>query len=90
MISQITDALSNAEDYRIYWLNWIGPGKLAVARTIAEKLSKQGRLAASFLFFRGKPGRQIIKHFFPTIAYQLTISVPGLKGLVMKRPDNFS
>lgn len=64
-----------------------GTGKSAVAQSIAEDFSASHRLAASFFFSRSEAGRNNTKYFFPTIAYQLTISLPSLKPSIMRALD---
>jgi Parvovirus non-structural protein NS1 len=64
----------------VYWLYGpAGAGKSAIAQTIAEHCAKEGQLAASFFFSRGKVGCDKGKYLFPTISYQLAISVPGTR-----------
>ncbi|KAF8799383.1 hypothetical protein BYT27DRAFT_7120929, partial [Phlegmacium glaucopus] len=55
-----------------------GAGKSAIAQTIAELCHKAGLLAASFFFSRTATGRNDATLLIPTIAYQLTISIPGI------------
>jgi len=63
LITQIMDSLSTPDGPRICWLTgMMRMGKSAVARSIAEKLSEQSRLAASFFFSR-RAGR--VKYIFP-------------------------
>jgi hypothetical protein len=81
LIVQIMDSLSTPDGPRICWLTgMMGMGKSAVARSIAEKLSEQSRLAASFFFSR-RAG--CVKYLFPNIAIQLTSSIPELEGSIM-------
>jgi hypothetical protein len=61
----------------VCWLSGpAGFGKSALTHTIAELLAVRHRLAASFFFFRGT-NRSSIARFIPTLAYQLSISVPA-------------
>ena len=59
-----------------------GAGKSAIAQTIAEYCAKERRLGASFFFSRGKMGRSNAARVFPTIAYQLAISVPEIRTFI--------
>ncbi|KAF7968712.1 hypothetical protein HWV62_29620 [Athelia sp. TMB] len=59
-----------------------GFGKSAISQTVAETCARDGTLAASFFFLRGAGGRSKIDHFITTLAFQITISVPGFKPLV--------
>lgn len=71
------------------WLfGMAGTGKSAIAQSIAEYFSGGGRLAASFFFSRSEAGRNSTKYFFPTIAYQLTISLPSLKSSITQALEN--
>ncbi|KAL4861676.1 hypothetical protein BDV12DRAFT_61493 [Aspergillus spectabilis] len=55
-----------------------GTGKSTISRTVAETFSEAKSLGASFFFKRGEADRGSAKWFFPTIARQLTISIPQL------------
>ena len=77
------DSLSTPDGPHMCWLSgMMGMGKSAVARSIAEELAKQSRLAASFFFSR-RAGCTRVKYLFPTIAVQLTSSIPALEGSIM-------
>jgi hypothetical protein len=57
---------------RVFWLNGLaGTGKTTVARTIATRAHKQGRLAAAFFFSRNIAVTRSPSAILPTIAYQL-------------------
>jgi hypothetical protein len=57
---------------RVFWLNGLaGTGKTTVARTIATRAYKQGRLAAAFFFSRNVAVTRSPSAILPTIAYQL-------------------
>jgi hypothetical protein len=57
---------------RVFWLNGLaGTGKTTVARTIATRAHKQGRLAATFFFSRNVAASRSPSSILPTIAYQL-------------------
>ncbi|KAF7977810.1 hypothetical protein HWV62_2524 [Athelia sp. TMB] len=67
------------------WLSGpAGLGKSALSQTIAQVCAKKGTLAASFFFLRGAGGRSEFKHFITTLAFQITISIPEVKPLVLK------
>lgn len=89
--AQIKDVLLNNNLHGICWLGGMaGTGKSSIARSIAEDLSNQHRLAASFFFSRGKSGRNT-PQFFISIALQLIVSIPTLKraitAAIQKDPD---
>ncbi|CAG8294002.1 unnamed protein product [Penicillium salamii] len=55
-----------------------GTGKSTISRTVAETFSEAKSLGASFFFKRGEADRGNAKRLFPTIARQLTTSIPQL------------
>jgi len=62
---------------KVLWLHGpAGAGKSAIAQTVAETCAERGQLAASFFFSRSSPGRDALKHLFPTIAVQISLSSP--------------
>ncbi|KAJ7202362.1 hypothetical protein GGX14DRAFT_370413, partial [Mycena pura] len=68
---------------RILWLNGpAGAGKSAVAQSLCLQLEAQGRLGASFFFKRGNASRGNGNKLFPTMAYQLAIHLPQLRGAI--------
>ncbi|KAJ6467900.1 hypothetical protein C8R45DRAFT_475606 [Mycena sanguinolenta] len=65
----------------ILWLHGpAGAGKSAIMQTFSSELQSAGRLGGSFFFKRDHATRGNAKTFFATIAYQLALSVPWLKG----------
>ncbi|TEB22653.1 hypothetical protein FA13DRAFT_1473915 [Coprinellus micaceus] len=61
----------------ILWLyGYAGCGKSAISQAVAEQLAQEGRLAASFFFFRGAGDRSRISRFVTTVAHQLAITFP--------------
>ncbi|KAF9077755.1 hypothetical protein BDP27DRAFT_488473 [Rhodocollybia butyracea] len=74
--SQETDPTSS-----ILWLfGPAGAGKSAIMRTLSSQLQDTGRLGGCFFFKRGHPTRGNAKALFVTIAYQLALDIPWLKG----------
>ena len=64
----------------VYWLNGrAGTGKSTVARTIAGRLSADGRLGASFFCSRDFEDRRNIRLIFPTLAVQLARRYPAFR-----------
>ena len=62
---------------KLLWLHGpAGAGKSAIAQTVAETCAERGQLAASFFFSRSSPDRSTLKHLFPTIACQISMSFP--------------
>lgn len=65
-------------DAPILWLyGSAGAGKSCVARSIAEWCEEEGLLLASFFFFRSDSTRNNIRHFIPTVAYNITQTIPS-------------
>ncbi|KAJ7259361.1 hypothetical protein C8J57DRAFT_1185194 [Mycena rebaudengoi] len=63
----------------VMWLNGsAGVGKSAIAQMFAGNCQARGQLGASFFFKRGDGKRGTWHGLFPTIAYQLATSIPGL------------
>jgi len=83
--------MDGGDDRTVCWLYGpAGSGKSTIAHAIAERCEQEsestprkeypkGRLAASFFFSRGTEDRSVITYFFPTIAYQLAISLPSIR-----------
>ncbi|KAF9522654.1 hypothetical protein CPB83DRAFT_747908, partial [Crepidotus variabilis] len=70
----------------ILWLHApFGYGKSAVMQTAIGILIFFGLrhlFAGAFFFGRNKPGRDLARYLFPTIAYQIAINVPGMRELI--------
>lgn len=65
------------------WLNGLaGVGKTSIAFTVAEEMKRVGRLAATF-FFSHKHA-QGTGQIIPTIAYQLALTFPRIRGDITK------
>ena len=70
----------------IYWLNGTsGTGKSTVARTIVERMSKDGKLGASFFCSRNFQDRHDPFSIAPTLAVQLAHKYPGFRSALMIR-----
>ncbi|KAF5360973.1 hypothetical protein D9756_004482 [Leucocoprinus leucothites] len=66
----------------LYWMRGpAGVGKSAVAQTCAECLEESGHLAAAF-FFSVNGRRKDHTHFFPTLAHQLSTTLPDYCDIV--------
>ncbi|KAF9440385.1 hypothetical protein P691DRAFT_687850, partial [Macrolepiota fuliginosa MF-IS2] len=61
-----------------------GIGKTAIAQTVAEEFRASDRLGAS-LFFSVKNLRDNPNEVIPTLVYQLALTYPKSKSLVIKR-----
>jgi NACHT domain len=65
---------------RILWTHGSpGVGKSAIARMIAEMCTQAGKSVASFFFSRAAPGRDSVEKLVPTLAYQLSRSIPEIR-----------
>ena len=83
VISEITRCIEKGEP--ICWLNGpAGSGKSAISHAVAELYAAKGRLAADFFFLRGAGNRSKIAGLIPTLAYQLSISLPRTKSFILK------
>ncbi|KDR79589.1 hypothetical protein GALMADRAFT_19964, partial [Galerina marginata CBS 339.88] len=72
----------------ILWLYGpAGSGKSAIAQTIADLLSKEKYLLASYFFSRFDSTRNHERSIIPTIAYQLATNIPQVKDLVCAAID---
>ncbi|KAF8985654.1 hypothetical protein BDQ17DRAFT_1335821 [Cyathus striatus] len=77
---------SDNEATKIMWLYGpAGGGKSAIAQTTAEDCHGEGKLAASFFFFRFAAGRNKKDGLVATIAFQLCVSIPNIKEYVIKQ-----
>lgn len=77
---------------RIYWLNGLaGTGESTLAKSIAHFAEDNGLLGASFFCSREEETRSNVDLIFPTLAYQLSETVPGfgtaLIDVIKKRRD---
>ncbi|KAJ5727682.1 hypothetical protein N7493_005502 [Penicillium malachiteum] len=69
-----------SDDKCIFWLNGMaGTGKSTISRTVAEMFQKRQLLGASFFFSRTGELRNQATALFPTLAAQLTDTLPELR-----------
>ena len=70
-------------DAFIMWLyGAAGAGKSAIAQTIAELCDEHKLLLASFFFFRADSLRSNSEKLVATIAYQIAVVIPDVRGLM--------
>ena len=82
-IRQWLDGHDNDKPAVVCWLNGpAGYGKSALAQTIAECYAAERRLLGSFFFLRGAGERSRISRLIPTLAHQISLTVPGAKPLI--------
>ncbi|KAF8649160.1 hypothetical protein AX16_005958 [Volvariella volvacea WC 439] len=78
-------AISVESEAGIIWLTGpVGTGKSAIARKVCEDLNQQDLrlVAGSFFFWRSDSGRSSLETFIPTIAYRLSVIIPGVGELI--------
>ena len=72
VLDEIEQWVNDFEKPSVYWLNGLaGTGKSAIAQTIAERMSADGKLGASFFCSRDFEERSDLQLIFPTLAVQL-------------------
>lgn len=80
ILQELTEDVRGLKDSSL--ITWVhGPsgfGKTAIAGSLAEILTKEGRFAASF-FFRPEEHQRLDKIFITSIAFQLAFSIPQLQ-----------
>jgi len=88
-IQQRLDSHDNDKQAVVCWINGpAGYGKLALAQTIAECYAAEGCLLGSFFFLRGAGERSCISRLIPTLAHQISRTVPGTKLLIESAIEN--
>ncbi len=91
LLDHVIEWSKNPHEQCIFWVNGMaGTGKSTVARTIAQKLDKQGRLRATFSFSRGQGDRGHAAEFFKTTARCLADSIPALRDDMNEAIANLS
>ena len=60
-----------------------GAGKSAIAQTIAEMCEEETILLASSFFSRNDASRSSVKPLIATIAYQITLNLPGVRDAIL-------
>ena len=60
-----------------------GAGKSAIAQTIAEMCEEEMLILASFFFSRNDASRSTAKPLIATIAYQIMLNFPGVRGAIL-------
>jgi hypothetical protein len=74
------DGRDGQDERCIFWLNGLaGTGKSTIFRTVARKYNEQKRLGASFFFSKGGGDVSHAGRFFPSLAVQLTKTIPSLQ-----------
>ncbi|KAM6491054.1 hypothetical protein JOM56_013293 [Amanita muscaria] len=74
---------------RMLWLHGpAGVGKSAIAQTISNSYDRD-KVGATFFFFRSDPIRNDGNRLFPTLAWQLALSVPIVKDLIASSLEEY-
>ncbi|KAJ6548783.1 hypothetical protein B0H19DRAFT_193873 [Mycena capillaripes] len=74
-------AIGSDPAFSMFWLYGpAGAGKSAIVQTLCRRLKDGGRLGGSFFFKRGHKTRGNAQVLFATLAYQLLLESPALKG----------
>jgi hypothetical protein len=83
VLSRIGQWADATNEKCIFWLSGMaGTGKSTIARTIARKYDKEGRLGASFFFSRGIKDLGSAGKVFTTLARQLAELSPDLERYI--------
>ncbi|KAF8811237.1 hypothetical protein BYT27DRAFT_7090211 [Phlegmacium glaucopus] len=90
VIQAIIDWIEDGQ--KTSFIKWLygpaGAGKSAIAQEIAELYHKLGRLAASFFWSRRVAGRNNEERLVASLAYQLLIAIPQIRGYVEEVIEN--
>ena len=86
VIAQVREWLDGHDNDKravVCWINGpAGYGKSALAQTIAECYAAEGHLLGRFFFLRGAGERSHISHLIPTLAHQISRTLPATKPLI--------
>ena len=73
----------NLEAFIMWVYGPAGAGKSAIAQTIAEICEEEMIILASFFFSRNDASRSTAKPLIATIAYQITLNLPGVRDAIL-------
>ncbi|TFK32006.1 hypothetical protein BDQ12DRAFT_617857, partial [Crucibulum laeve] len=89
VIAKIEKWIEDSDNSPILWLNGpAGSGKSAISQTIAERCAANGKIIASFFFFRGAGRRSTIHHLIPTLAHQISTLNTDAKHILINTMSN--
>jgi NACHT domain len=89
ILKYITTWANDTTSETIFWLYGpAGTGKSTITRSLADSLTRDSQLGASYFFKRGEEDRNGTTLFFPTIASQLIGTIPKFRVLLRKSLEN--
>lgn len=89
ILHQIKDWATDQNSKTVFWLQGkAGEGKSTIARTVADMLSAESLLGASFFLKRNEPDRNNLSNFFPTLARQLSNAHKGTARFINEFLEN--
>lgn len=89
VLQQINEWAHCNESESVFWLNGMaGTGKSTISRTVAQSLTGEGRLGASFFFKRGEGDRGRAAFFLATLSAQLVRKLPAMAAYVRTELEN--
>ena len=84
VLNEIEFWISDFNKPPVYWLNGLaGTGKSTIAQTVAERVSVDGQLGASFFCSRGFEDQSNLHLIFPTLAVQLARKYPRFWSILI-------
>ena len=84
LLQQLVDSTIGSQ-HRVNWFNGpAGAGKTAIMRSLAVELDNHNRMLAGFHFFRSDAMRNTLKHFIPTLAYQVAQNFPTSSSYIQQ------
>jgi len=84
VINRVMDWVTDTDTLILWVYGAAGAGKSAIAQSLADMCVERGLLLASFFFSRTDSNRNTITTVVPTLAYQVTIAIPGTRPFIEK------
>ncbi|KAJ2930248.1 hypothetical protein H1R20_g6825, partial [Candolleomyces eurysporus] len=88
VIRGITDwadspVLFNVDAPHVYWTHgYVGCGKSSISQAVSQKYGRNGRLLASFFFYRNSGDRSKMTKFAVTLACQMVAAIPSTESFI--------
>jgi len=86
-IGDWANLLTNISAFIMWLYGAAGAGKSAIARTMAEILHDRQQLLGTFFFSSQDPSRNHIKSVVATLPYNISLSVPDSRPLIIATLD---